>query len=133
MVQKIILEELEFINQLLNTSLTQMEEILEPKARNILWRLFFPAGQFLQQKSLAKNASLGLLKIDTRLKEMQVVLEERHHPFRSKVAEILSKDFINMSTKIIELPERAQYLIPQIEDIGRILNTSIQEFSEGKE
>jgi len=75
MIQNIILEELERINQTLDVCISQMDDILRSKARNVMWRMFFPAGQFMQQKTLARKTSLEILKIDTQLKEMEQVLE----------------------------------------------------------
>ena len=129
MLNETILEELKFINQLLETCLHKMENVLSPKAGNILWRLFFPAGQFIQQKSLAREASLLLLKIDTRFKEMDEVLEERQHPLKPQVDEFLDLDLVTMSEKLIELPERAQYMVSQIETIKRTIEANIQKYS----
>jgi hypothetical protein len=126
MVTKIIVEELKLIKQLLDENVHQMEKILSSKARNVMWRLFFPAGQFIQQKSLARDASLGLLNLDTRLRVMEEVLEERQHPLRPQISEILEMDLITMSKKLVQLPERAQYMIGQIESIKQIIDQNIQ-------
>ena len=130
MNQNIILEELNHIIQLLESIIHQMEDIIRPKARNVMWRLFFPAGQFIQQKSLARDISLQMLKIDTRFREMEEVLEERKHPLKSQISEILTKDLIRMSEKLVELPERAQYMITQVEDIKKAIELNIHQMSE---
>ncbi|MHA1994162.1 MAG: hypothetical protein ACW97Z_06450 [Candidatus Hodarchaeales archaeon] len=129
MIRKIVLDELEFINHQLDVCLSQMEELLSSKARNIVWCLFFPAGQFIQQKSLARDTSLELMRIDSRFREMEDVLEERQHPLMSQISEILKVDLITMSEKLVELPERAQYMISQIEGIKEIVDRNIREFS----
>ncbi|MHA1977211.1 MAG: hypothetical protein ACW98F_13545 [Candidatus Hodarchaeales archaeon] len=130
MNQNIILEELEILKQSLNTIIRQMEDLLSSKARNVMWRLFFPAGQFMQQRSLARDTSLRLLKLDTRFREMEEVLEERKHPLQRGMREILAKDLVSMSEKLTELPERAQYMITQVEEIKEIIESNIEEISE---
>jgi hypothetical protein len=127
MLTTTIFEELQFINQLLETSLHKMEELLGPKTRNVLWQLFFPAGQFIQQKSLAREASLLLLEIDTRLRDMNKVLKERNHPFQTQIGNLLDSDLVTMSKMLVELPERAQYIIPQVENIKTLVEADIQE------
>lgn len=129
MLTKTIVEELKLIHQLLETTLNKMEDILSPKAKNMLWRLFFPAGQFMQQKSLAREASLLLLRIDTRFKDMDEVLEERQHPLKPQISEFLDLDLVTMSEKLVELPERAQYMISQINNVKKLVEANIQELS----
>jgi hypothetical protein len=127
MLTTTIFDELQFIDQLLETSLRKMEELLGPKTRNVLWQIFFPAGQFIQQKSLAREISLLLLEIDTRLRDINQVLLERNHPFQSQIGKLLDSDFITMSKMLVELPERAQYIIPQVESIKALVEADIQE------
>ncbi len=129
MIQKVIIEELKSINQLLKVCLHQMDDILSSKTRNVMWRMFFPAGQFMQQKSMARKTSLDLLKVDTRLKEMEQVLEERNHPVKPQITRILTTDLITMSEKLVDLPERAQYLILQVESIQNSIENLIHEFT----
>ena len=124
-----ILEELNYINQLLESCLNKMEELLRPKPGNILWRLFFPAGQFIQQKSIAREASLLLLKINTRFKDMEEVLEERQHPLEPEISEIMNIDLVAMSKNLIELPERAQYMISQIDNLKKTVEVNINDLS----
>ena len=127
MQAKMINEELKLIQHLLETTILKMEDILSPKAKNMLWRLFFPAGQFIQEKSLAREASHLLLKIDMHLRDMNEVLEERNHPLNSQISEFLDLDFVTMSKMLIELPERAQYMISQINNMKKIVESNIQE------
>ena len=129
MLTKTIVEELTSIQILIDTALYKMEDLLSPRKKNIFWRLFFPAGQFMQQKSLAREASLFLLKVDIRLREMNEVLEERNHPLTSQISEFLSLDLIKMSENLVELPERAQYMITQITNMKEAIRLSIKELS----
>ena len=129
MLTKVILDELKSIHQLLDTVLHKMEDLLSPKAKNFMWRLFFPAGQFIQQKSAAREASLLLLRIDTQFREMEEVLEERQHPLKPQISEFLDLDLIKMSEMLVELPERAQYMITQVTKIKEIVEANIQEIS----
>ncbi len=127
MIQEIILEELECINQLLDLCLYRMKDILGSKPRDFLWRMFFPAGQFMQRKSIARKTSYELLKLDTRLREMEQVLEEREHPVKPQISKILDTDLVMMSSRLVDLPERAQYMISQIENIKFTIENVIRD------
>ncbi|MHA1543216.1 MAG: hypothetical protein ACTSQH_09595 [Candidatus Hodarchaeales archaeon] len=129
MLTKIILDELKSIHQLLDTTLHKMDDLLSPKTANFMWRLFFPAGQFIQQKSAAREASILLLRVDKQFREMEEVLDERQHPLKPQISELLNIDLIKMSEMLVELPERAQYMITQVTKIKEIVETNIQELS----
>jgi hypothetical protein len=133
MIIKIVLEELEIIQGLLNQCLSKMYEIISPKKRNIFWSLFFPAGKFMQQQSIAKDASLLLLDVNTRLREIIEVLQEKNHNLLTKLNNLLDLDLILSAEKLIELPERAQYQIPQIEGLNNKVKILIQEIMNNKE
>ncbi|MFX0013831.1 MAG: hypothetical protein ACFFB2_03625 [Promethearchaeota archaeon] len=111
-----ILKELKYIQDLIDESLDKMDEILRPKTGTVFWRLIFPAGQFMQQKSTAKAAAAILINIGARLKEMVEVLEERDHPLTQTIRQLLDPDLFDMAERIVELPERAQYIFPQLEN-----------------
>ena len=117
MGRDVILEELTYIDELLNESLKAMEGILRQKVGHIFWRLFFPAGQFMQQQSNAKAAAAILISIDARLREMSEVLEEREHPLLQSIQQLLENDLNDMAEKLVDLPQRAKYIIPQVEEI----------------
>lgn len=122
-----ILEELKYIHKLLDDSLDKMDEICRPKAGNVLWRLIFPAGQFMQQKSTAKAAAAMLLNVGTRLQEMVEVLEERNHPQSQTIRKLLDLDLFKIAERLVELPERAQYFIPEVDNLKmRVEETIIQ-------
>jgi hypothetical protein len=115
--ENVILEELKYIHKLLDDSLDTMDEICRPKAGNVLWRLIFPAGQFMQQKSITKAAAAMLVNIGTRLQEMMEVLEERKHPQTKTIHGLLDPNLFKIAERLIELPERAQYFIPEVENL----------------
>ncbi|UCG03875.1 MAG: hypothetical protein JSW11_07790 [Candidatus Heimdallarchaeota archaeon] len=132
MGENAILEELKYIHQLLDESIHKMDEILRPRMGNVLWRVFFPAGQFMQQKSITKEAAAILINIGTRLQEMIVVLEERKHPLTPTIQSQLNVDIFVIADKLVELPERAQYFIPTIEDFQKRIEEIIKKI-ESKE
>jgi hypothetical protein len=92
-----------------------MDHITNPKIGNVAWRLFFPAGQFIQQKSNAKNAAAIFLNVDARLHEMLEVLEEKKDPVLPLFLPLINENFTNWAEKLVDLPERAQYLILEVE------------------
>lgn len=112
-----ILKELKYIHKLLDDSLDKMDEICRPKGENVLWRLIFPAGQFMQQKSTTKAAAAMLVNVETRLQEMVEVLEERKHPQSQTIRKLLDLDLFNIAERLVELPERAQYFIPEVNNL----------------
>ncbi|MFX1282783.1 MAG: hypothetical protein ACFFB5_03975 [Promethearchaeota archaeon] len=115
MIETAIQEELNIVIELLDECLEKMDDIMSPKAKNILWRVFFPAGQFMEQKSSAKLAASILVNIDERLREMVEVLEDRKHSQMLTIRQLLDLNLIEMAERLVDLPERAQYMIPQIE------------------
>lgn len=125
----VILEELNYLNELLNECLRVMDEILRLRVGSIFWRLFFPAGQFMQQESNAKSAAAILVNIDVRLREMAEVLEERNHPLLQSIQQLLTIDLNDMADKLVELPQRAQYIMPQVEEIKIQVEALISEMN----
>jgi hypothetical protein len=128
--ENVILEELNFINKLLDDSLGKLDEINRPKAGHVFWRLIFPAGQFMQQKSITKRAAAILVNIGTRLQEMVEVLEEREHPQTQIIRNLLNPDLFNMAERLVELPERSQYFIPEVEDLRRRVRETIKQIKK---
>ncbi|MFX0205083.1 MAG: hypothetical protein ACFFDT_03790 [Candidatus Hodarchaeota archaeon] len=129
MGRDVILEELNYLNELLNECLRVMDEILRLRVGSIFWRLFFPAGQFMQQESNAKSAAAILVNIDVRLREMAEVLEERNHPLLQSIQQLLTIDLNDMADKLVELPQRAQYIMPQVEEIKIQVEALISEMN----
>ncbi|MFW9904661.1 MAG: hypothetical protein ACFFFH_10035 [Candidatus Thorarchaeota archaeon] len=130
MGENVILEELNYINNLLNDSLEKLDEITRPKAGHVFWRLIFPAGQFIQQKSTTKAAAAILINIGTRLQEMVEVLEEREHPQTQIIKNLLDPNLFNMAERLVELPERSQYLIPEVEDLKKRVTETITQLKK---
>jgi hypothetical protein len=122
-----ILTELKYIQKLLDECLGTMEQITNPRVGNIFWRLIFPAGPFIQQKSDAKSTAAILLNIDARLHEMQDVLRETQHPALHLIHQLANIDFRNLANKLVDLPERAQYMLPQLEEERKKITEAIQE------
>ena len=128
--ENVILEELNYIHKLLGDSLGKLDEITRPKAGHVFWRLIFPAGQFMQQKSITKTAAAILVNIGTRLQEMVEVLEEREHPQTQIIRDLLNPDLFNMAERLVELPERSQYFIPEVEDLRRRVKETINQIKK---
>lgn len=117
MGEKVILDELNYIFKLLEESRNKMQDVIRPKMGTILWRVFFPAGEFMNRKSNAKTAASILINIDARLKEMMQVLTELNHPISPSIKKIYDYNLLDLGNKLVELPERAQSIIPQLENI----------------
>ncbi len=117
MGEKVILEELNYIFKLLEESLDKMQDVIRPKMGSVLWRVFFPAGEFMNQKSNAKVAASILINIDARLQEMIQVLTELNHPIIPSIKKIYEYNLLDLGNKLVEIPERAQYIIPRLESI----------------
>ena len=115
--ENLIVEELEYIHKLLDECLDKMDEINRPKAGNVIWRLIFPAGQFMQQKATTKAAAAILVNVGTRLQEMVDVLEEQQHPKTKTIRNLLDPNLFNMAERLVELPERSQYYIPEVDNL----------------
>ena len=122
-----ILTELRYIQKLLDECLRAMDQINNPKIGNVVWRLFFPAGHFMQQKSNAKAAAAILLNVDARLHEMLEVLEEKKDPVLPLFLPLINQDFINWAEKLVDLPERVQYLISEVEREKKKVEVTIKE------
>ena len=125
-----ILTELRYIQKLLDECLAAMDEINNPKVGNVVWRLFFPAGQFMQQKSNAKSAAAILLNISARLHEILEVLEEKKDPILPLFHNLINQDFIDWAEKLVDLPERAQYLILEVEKEKTKIEVTIKKIEQ---
>jgi hypothetical protein len=110
-----ILEELRYIEELLDDCYAKMEELLGFKPHRILWNLFFPAGQFMQRTSIAKAIAGTLITIDSRLHDMVKTLEEFSNPLSTTLSQLLDVNLVEIGNQLVELPERAQYMIHEIE------------------
>jgi len=130
LAESAILDELKYIHQLIIESLGHLEEISRPRAGNVFWRLFFPAGQFSQSKSAARAAAAVLTLIDSRLNEMAITLQKNQHPFASSIYDLMNLKLGEMAEKLIEIPEREQYIQPQIENVKKRLEGYIKDFQQ---
>ena len=125
-----ILTELRYIHNLLDECLGAMDQITDPKIGNIFMRLIFPAGPFIQQKTEAKAAAAILLNIDARLHEMLELLEEKLHPNLPLIHHLVETDFNEIAMRLVDLPERVQYIIPQIEKERKKVEMTIMEIEQ---
>ena len=116
MNKEVILEELHYIEKLLDDCLEKMEELLGFTPYRILWNLFFPAGQFIQRTSTAKAIAGNLVTVDSRLHDMIKTLEELKDPLSITLSPLLDSNLIEIGNQLVDLPERVQYMIHQIED-----------------
>ena len=116
MNKEVILEELHYIEKILDDCLEKMEELLGFTPHRILWNLFFPAGQFIQRTSTAKAIAGNLVTVDSRLHDMIKTLEEFKDPLFITLSPLLDSNLIEIGNQLVDLPERAQYMIHQIED-----------------
>ncbi|MFX0170531.1 MAG: hypothetical protein ACFE9L_01295 [Candidatus Hodarchaeota archaeon] len=128
MKKDVILEELNYLQELLDTCLQRMDDILSFKAGTIFWRLFFPKGQFMQQESSAREAAAILININGRLREMVEVLIEREHPLTQRIHQLLDINLVDLADRLVELPRRAQYIIVQVENIRNEVEAIISDF-----
>jgi len=126
--ENVILEELNYIIEQINECLKFMEEISQPRVGTVFWRLFFPAGQFSQAKSAAKAAAAILNLIDKRLDEMANTLQKNYHPFAPSIYNLRNFKLDEMAGKLIEIPEREQYIRPQIENLRDQIEEYIRDF-----
>ena len=124
------LTELRYIQKLLDECIGAMDQINDPKIGNIVWRLFFPAGQFMQQKSNAKAAAAILLNVDARLNEMLEVLEEKKDPVLPLFLHLINQNFTKWAEKLVDLPERAQYLISEVEKEKKKVEETIKKIEQ---
>ncbi len=128
MGEKVILDELKYIHKLLVDCQQHMEEISRPKAGTVFWRLFFPAGQFSQSKSAAKAAAAILALIDDRLNDMVKTLQKHQHPLTPSISELLNLNLKDMAEKLAKVPEREQYIQPQVENLKNRIEEFIRSF-----
>jgi hypothetical protein len=112
-----ILKQLEHILDLLNTILDKMDDIGRPKGSNVLWRVFFPYGEFARQGQTTKEAAAMMVDVQHRLEDMITTLEERKHPLVSEIRGLNYLDLDEMSEQLIELPARYQYMGPQVDEL----------------
>jgi hypothetical protein len=109
-----VIKQLRYILQLLDDCLEKMDDVLRPRARNVFWRAFFPAGEFMTQKSHARKAAAILIDIDSRLRDMVEVLYGQDSNLAAKLEDFRQLNLIEMSERLIEIPERVQYMDDQI-------------------
>ena len=81
----------------------------------------------MQQKSNAKMASAILIRTENRIREMVEVLDERENPLAVNINRLLKVNLHDLADKLVELPERAQYIISQIENLSRLVDELIQD------
>lgn len=58
-----------------------------------------------------------MVDVHHRLEDMVKTLEERNHPLVGKIRELHYLDLDGMSEHLVELPERYQYMGPQIDEL----------------
>jgi hypothetical protein len=112
-----ILKQLRYIIDLLNNALEKLDEITRPKSRNVAWRLLFPYGEYAGQKTTAKEAAAILLDVQTRMDDMEKTLHKRSHPLYERVKGLNFLDLKEMGDQLLDLPQRAQYMGKQIEEL----------------
>lgn len=127
MGDKLILKQLLHIIDLLNNALEQLDEILRPKSRNVLWRLFFPYGEFADQKSVAKQVAAILLDVQVRMDDMEKTLRKRSHPLAKRISKLNYLDLKEMGDQLMEIPQRSRYMGEQIEAFGLKIKELIEE------
>lgn len=127
-----ILKQLQYILELLNRILEKLDQISRPQGRNVLWRLFFPYGEFASQKSAAKEAQAMMLDVQARLDDMVDTLQKRNHPLAGRIQELNYLDLKDMGNRLAELPTREQYMGPQIEDFGQRVKKVIEDLKQDK-
>lgn len=132
-MEGLVLSQLRHILQVLGDCTEKMEKAVRPRARNILWRLFFPAGEFMVQKSLTSEAAKQLIEIDERLRDMVEVLEGQGHPLASEIEGLLYLDLVDMARKLIELPPRARYMRRQVEELAMKVEAIINRLEEDRQ
>lgn len=123
-----ILKQLEYILDLLNSILDKMDDIGRPKGSNVLWRVFFPYGEFARQSQTTKEAAAMMVDVHHRLEDMISTLKKRAHPFLEQIRELNYLDLEDMSEKLIELPARYQYLGPQVDELRYKVEQVIKEY-----
>lgn len=126
----LILKQLRHIIDLLNKALEELDEISRPKSRNVVWRLFFPYGEFAGQKSTARKVAAILLDVQVRMDDMEKTLRRRSHPLVPRISEINYLDLKEMGDQLIELPQRSQYMGEQIEEFGLKIKELINELEQ---
>ena len=128
-----ILKQLQYIVELLNRILEKFDEISRPShGRNILWRLFFPYGEFAGQKAAAKEAQAIMLDVQARLDDMVDTLQKRNHPLAGRIGDLVYLDLKDMSDRLVELPTREQFMGQQIMDFGQKVKRIIQDIKQDK-
>jgi hypothetical protein len=102
-----------------------MDGIARPRAGNVLWRVFFPAGEFMGQKSAATEVAALLLDADVRLKDMAEVLSRQQHVLLPEIQNLRAVNLAEMADKLVELPPRAQYMAHQVDTLCEKLRSVI--------
>jgi hypothetical protein len=122
-----ILKQLHHIINLLNRILEQLDQINRPKSRYVFWRLFFPYGEFSEQKNAANQASSIMLDVQIRMDDMEETLRKRNHPLADRISELNYLDLKELGIQLVEMPTRAQYMGYQIEEYGKKIKLLIKE------
>jgi hypothetical protein len=125
-----ILKQLEHILDLLNTILDKMDDIGRPKGSNVLWRVFFPYGEFARQGQTTKEAAAMMVDVQTRLEDMINTLEDRKHPLARVIRDLNYLDLNDMSERLIELPARYQYLGPQVDELRFKMEQVVKDYKK---
>jgi hypothetical protein len=125
-----ILKQLHHIIDLLNRILEQLDQINRPKSRYVLWRLFFPYGEFSGQKNAAMQASAMMLDVQIRMDDMEETLRRRNHPLADRISGLNYLNLKELGVQLVELPTRAQYMGYQIEEYGTKIKSLIKELEE---
>jgi hypothetical protein len=94
-----------------------MDDIGRPKGSNVLWRVFFPYGEFARQSQTTKETAAMMIDVHHRLEDMIKTLEERDHPLVGKIRELNYLDLDGMGERLVELPARYQYMAPQVDEL----------------
>ncbi len=108
-----------------------MDDVLRPRARNVFWRAFFPAGEFMTQKSHARKAAAILIDIDSRLRDMVEVLYDHNSALATRLEDLQTFNLVEMAERLIELPERVQYMDDQIMNLREQIKTVITQLENG--
>jgi hypothetical protein len=107
-----------------------MDDIGRPKGSNVLWRMFFPYGEFARQSQTTKEAGAMMVDVKHRLEDMITTLEERKHPLAKTIRDLNYLDLDDMSERLIELPARYQYMGPQVDELRYKLEQVIKGYED---
>jgi len=129
--EEALLRQLNHVLQLLRQCAEKMDRIARPRARNVLWKVLLPAGEFMAQKSAANECSALLLDANARLKDMAEVLSRQHHLLLPEIQNLCTLNLAEMADKLVELPPRAQYMTHQIDMLCEQVRATIAHVEKG--